>query len=189
MSEEASPRSRAPSYLLQQRLETTGRWQRYAASTPQRTPERLQQVKRGRNNRAGITAVGEQEQQPNVTTKPLDVQGQIPEVDSLFDEATAKAVIKKANPRRAAGPSGLCYSHLQAALCDELVDDFAALSQCLSFSVVFRSRYSEHCTRALAYLRWGQQARSVARGYVLRRVTDTVFFRRYGKKLADYFQP
>ena len=31
--------------------------------------------------RAGITAVGEQEQQPNVTSEPLDAQGQIPEMD------------------------------------------------------------------------------------------------------------
>ena len=36
-----------------------------------------------------------------------------------------KAVIKKANPQSAAGPSGLRYSHLQAALCDELVEDLA----------------------------------------------------------------
>ena len=48
--------------------------------------------------RAGITAVGEQEQQPNVTSEPLDAQGQIPEMENLFEEATVKAVIKKANP-------------------------------------------------------------------------------------------
>ena len=55
--------------------------------------------------RAGITAVGEQEHQPNVTPEPLDAQGQIPEMENLFEEAAAKAVIKKANPQSAAGPS------------------------------------------------------------------------------------
>ena len=44
--------------------------------------------------RAGITAVREQEQQPNVTSEPLDAQGQIPEMENLFEEATVKAVIK-----------------------------------------------------------------------------------------------
>ena len=33
--------------------------------------------------RAGSTAVGEQEQQPNVTSEPLDAQGQIPEMRNL----------------------------------------------------------------------------------------------------------
>ena len=32
--------------------------------------------------RAGITAVGEQEKQSNMTSEPLDAQGQIPEMDS-----------------------------------------------------------------------------------------------------------
>ena len=72
--------------------------------------------------RAGITAVGEQERQPNVTSELLDAQGQIPKMENLFGEATVKALIKKANPQSAAGPSGLRYSHLQAALYDELVE-------------------------------------------------------------------
>ena len=38
--------------------------------------------------RAGITAVGEQEQQPNVISEPLDAQSQIPEMENLFEEAT-----------------------------------------------------------------------------------------------------
>ena len=75
--------------------------------------------------RAGIIAVGEQEQQPNVTSELLDEQGQIPEMKNLFEEATVKAVIKKANPQSAAGPSGLRYSHLLAALYDELVEGLA----------------------------------------------------------------
>ena len=44
--------------------------------------------------RAGITTVGEQEQQPNVTSEPLDAQDQIPEMENLFEEATLKAFIK-----------------------------------------------------------------------------------------------
>ena len=63
-----------------------------------------------------------------MTSEPLDAQGQIPEMEILFEEVTIKAVIKKVNPQSAAGPSGLRYSHLQAALCDELVDDLAAFA-------------------------------------------------------------
>ena len=88
-----------------------------AAPRDRRTPPRLSSKhpiedpaanatrKAQAEQRAGITAVGEQEQQSNVTSEPLDAQGQIPEVENLFEEATVKAVIKKANPRSAAGPS------------------------------------------------------------------------------------
>ena len=138
--------------------------------------------------RAGITGVDEQEQQPNVTSEPLDAQGQIPEMENLFEEATVKAVIKKANPQSAAGPSGLRYSHLQAALCDELVEDLAAFA-----TLVFSSRalpqvfWTLHTSANLSTL--GQKARPVACGDVLRRVIGAVLCRRYGRKLADYFQP
>ena len=138
--------------------------------------------------RADITAVGEQEQQPNVTSElSLDAQGPIPEMENLFEEATVKAV-KKANPQSAAGPSGLRYSHLQAALCDELVEDLAAFA-----TLVFSSRilpqvfWTLHTSANLSAL--GQKARPVACGDVLRRVIGAVFCRRYGRKLADYFQP
>ena len=63
-----------------------------------------------------------------MTSELLDAQGQIPEIKNLFEEATVKAVIKKANPKSATGPSGLHYSHLQAALCDELAEDLAAFA-------------------------------------------------------------
>jgi hypothetical protein len=33
-------------------------------------------------------------------------------MENLFEEATVKAFIKKANPQSVAGPSGLRYSHL-----------------------------------------------------------------------------
>ena len=64
--------------------------------------------------RAGIEPKAEQRQSPNGSEELLDAQGQISEMEDLFDEATVKAVIKKANPQSAAGPSGLRYSHLQA---------------------------------------------------------------------------
>ena len=64
----------------------------------------------------------------------LDAQSQIPEMKDLFDEATVKAVIKKANPQSAAGPSGLRYSHLQAALRNELIEDL------VMFATSFSSR-------------------------------------------------
>ena len=44
--------------------------------------------------RAGITAIVEQEQQPNVTSELLDAQDQIPEMQNLFEEATARSAIK-----------------------------------------------------------------------------------------------
>ena len=62
--------------------------------------------------RSALTAVGEQEQQPNVTSELLNAQSQIPEIENLFEEATVKAILKKINPQNAAGPSGLRYSHL-----------------------------------------------------------------------------
>ena len=91
-----------------------------------------------------------------MTSEPLDTQGQIPEMENLFEEATVKAVIKKANPQSAAGPSGLRYSHLQAALCDELVEDLAAFAT-LVFPAVFCLKCSGHCTRALTFPRWGKR--------------------------------
>ena len=56
-------------------------------------------------------------------------------MENLFEEATVKAVLKKANPQSLPGPSGLRYSLLQAALCDELVEYLAAFT-----TFVFSSR-------------------------------------------------
>ena len=123
-----------------------------------------------------------------MASEPLEAQGQIPEMENLFKEATVKAVIKKANPQSAAGPSGLRYSHLQAALRDELVEDLAAFA-----TLVFSSRvlpqvfWTLHTSANLSAL--GQKARPVACGDVLWRVIGDVFCRRYRRKLADYFQP
>ena len=155
---------------------------------PTEDPAAIATGKAQAERRAGITAVGEQEQQPNVTSEPLDAQVQVPEMKNLFEEATVKAVIKKVNPQSAAGPSGLRNSHLQAALCDELVQDLAAFA-----TLVFSSRalpqvfWTLHTTANLSAL--GQKGRPVACGDVLRRVIGTIFCRRYGRKLADYFQP
>ena len=124
--------------------------------------------------RAGITAVGEQEQQPNVTSELLHAQCKIPEIENPSEEAAVKAVIKKANPQSAADPSGLRYSHLQAVLCDELVEDFAVFA-----TLVFSSRvlpqvfWKLHTSSNPSAL--GQKARPVACGDVLRRVIGAVF--------------
>ena len=56
-------------------------------------------------------------------------------MENLFEEATVKAAIKKANPQSLPGPSSLRYSLLQAALCDELVEYLAAFT-----TFVFSSR-------------------------------------------------
>ena len=155
---------------------------------PTEDPAAIASDKAQAERRAGITAVGGQEQQPNVTSEPLAAQGQISEMENLFEEATVNAVIKKANPQSAAGPSGLRYSHLQAALCDELVEDLAAFA-----TLVFSSRvlpqvfWTLYTSANLSAL--GQKARPVACGNVLQRVIGAVFCRRYGRKLADYFQP
>ena len=139
--------------------------------------------------RAGTTAVGEQEQQSNVTSELLDAQGQIPEMKNLFEEATVKAVIKKANPQSAEGPSGLRYSHLQAVLCDELVEDLAAFATLVFSGLVLpQVLWTLHTSANLSALR--QKARRpVACGDILRRVVGAVFCRPYSRKLADYFQP
>ena len=123
---------------------------------PTEDPAAIASGKAQAERRAGITAIGGQEQQPNVTSEPLAAQGQIPEMENLFEEATVKAVIKKANPQSAAGPSGLRYSHLQAALCNELVEDLAAFAT-LFFPAVFCPKFSGHCTRALTSPRWGKR--------------------------------
>ena len=90
-----------------------------------------------------------------MTSELLDAQGQIPEMEKLFEEPTVKAVIKKANPQSAAGSSGLRYSRLQAALCDELVEDLVAFAT-LVFSAVLCPKCSGHCTRALTSPPWGK---------------------------------
>ena len=123
-----------------------------------------------------------------MTSEPFVAQGQIPQMENLFEEATVKAVIKKSNPLSAAGASGLRYSHLQAALCNELVENLAAFA-----TLVFSSRvlpqvsWTLHTSANLSAL--GQNARPVACGDVLRRVIGAGFCRRYGRKLVDNFQP
>ena len=109
-------------------------------------------------------------------------------MENLFEDATVKAVIRKVNPQSATGPSRLRYSHLRAALCDELVEDLAAFA-----TLVFSSRvlpevfWTLHTSANLSAL--GQKARPVASGDVLREIIGAVFCRRYNRKLADYFQP
>ena len=85
--------------------------------------------------RARTEPEAEQGQSPNGSGEVLDAQGRIPELEDLFDEARVQAVIKKDNPQSAAGPSGLRYSHLQGALCDELIEDLVMFA-----TLVFSSR-------------------------------------------------
>ena len=102
---------------------------------PTEDPAAIEADKAQAEQRTGITAIGEQEQQPNVKSELLDGQDQISEMENLFEEATVKAVVKKANQQSVAGPSGLLYSLLQAALCDELAEYLAAFA-----TLVFSSR-------------------------------------------------
>ena len=85
-----------------------------------------------------------------------------------------KAVIKKANSHSAVGPSGLRYSHLQAALCDELIEDLVMFA-----TLVFSSRtlpqifWTLHTSASLSTSK--QKARPVVYGDVLWRVIGAVF--------------
>ena len=67
---------------------------------PTEEPAAIARGKAQAERRAGITAVGEQEQQPNVTSEPLDAQGQVPEMENLFEEATVKALRKPTHKAR-----------------------------------------------------------------------------------------
>ena len=145
---------------------------------PTEDPAAIATGKARAEQRTGITVVGEQEQQPNVTTEPLDAQGQTLEMESLFEEATVKTVIKKSNPQSAAAPSGLRYSQLQAALCDELVEDLAALMTVAFSSRVLPQAFWTLHTRASLLSAWGKKENAGA-----------VSCRRCGRKLTDYFQP
>ena len=150
---------------------------------PTEDPAAIEADKAQAEQRTGITAVGEQEQQPNVKSELLDGQDQISEMENLFGEATVKAVVKNANQQSVAGPSGLLYSLLQAALCDELAEYLAAFA-----TLVFSSRvlpevfWTLQTSANLSTLR--QNARPVACGDVL-----TLFSTADGRKLVDYFQP
>ena len=103
----------------------------------------------------------------------LNAQGQILEIENLIEKAKVKAVIKSASPQSA---SGLRYSHLQALLCNELVEDLAAFA-----GLVFSSRilpqvlWTLHTSANLSAL--GQKAGPAAYGDVLQRGIGAVFCR------------
>lgn len=90
------------------------------------------------------------------------------EVEHLFEEATVKA-----NTQSAAVPSGLHYSHRQAALCDETVKEIAEFTL-----LVFSSRilpkmvWILHTSANLSAL--GKNVRPVACGDVLQRAFGAV---------------
>ena len=123
---------------------------------PTEDPAAIASGKAQAERRAGITAVGGQEQQPNVTSEPLAAQGQIPEMENLFEEATVKAVIKKANPQSAAGR--LVYA---TAICRlRCAMNWSRISRRLRrlfCPAVFCPKFSGHCTRALTFPRWGKR--------------------------------
>ena len=78
-------------------------------------------------------------------------------------------------------PSAGCAVH-------ELVDNLAAFATLVFSSRVFpQVSWTLHTSANLSAL--GQNTRPVACDNVLRRVTGTNFCHRYGRKLADYFQP
>ena len=123
-----------------------------------------------------------------MTSEPLAAQGQIPEMENLFEEATVKAVIKKASPQSAAGPFRLDYATAICRLrCAMKWSRFSRRLRRLFFHPCFAPNFwTLHTSANLSSL--GQKARLVAYGDVLQRVSGAVFCRRYGRKLADYFQ-
>ena len=117
------------------------------------------------------------EQPPNVTTEPLNAQGQISEIENLFEEAMVKAAIKKANPQGVAGASRLHCSHLQAALCDEPIEDLAAFAtRIFSGLALPQALWTLYKSANLSTL--GQKTRPAAYDDVLRRVIGAVFCHR-----------
>ena len=124
---------------------------------PSEDPAAIATGKAQAEQRAGTTTMDE-EAQPDGTNEPLGhVQGHIQEVEHLFDEAKLKAIIKKADPQSAAGPSGLRYSHLQAALCDEQVAGNRRVRHACRFSAGFYPKSFGACTRAPICLRWDKR--------------------------------
>ena len=83
---------------------------------------------------------------------------------NIFEEATVKAIIKKANPYSAAGSSGPRYNHLQAALCDEMVKDVVAIATLVvSSRVLPQVFWTTHTSVNLSGL--GKKARPVVCGH------------------------
>ena len=121
---------------------------------PTEDPAAIATGKAQEEQRAGNTAVGEQEQQPNVTSEPLDAEGQIPEMENLFEEATVKAVIKKANPQQVRLDYATAICRLRCAMNWSRI--LRRLRR-LFFPAVFCPKFSGYCTRALAFPRWGKR--------------------------------
>ena len=90
-----------------------------------------------------------------MTYELLDAQGQIPEMENLFEEATVKAVIKKANPQSAAGrldnTTDICRLR-----CAMNWSRFSRRLRRLVFADVFCPKCAGHCTRVLTFPRWGK---------------------------------
>ena len=123
---------------------------------PTEDPAAIATGKAQAERRAGITAVGEQEQQPNVTSEPLDAQGQIPEMENLFEEATVEAVSRK--PAHKARQVRLNYATTICRLrCAMNWSRISRRLRLLFFPAVFYAKYSGHCTRALTFPRWGKR--------------------------------
>ena len=106
--------------------------------------------------RTGITTVGEQEQQPNVTSEWLDAQDQISEMENLFDETTGKLSSRK--PTHNARQVRLDYATVTFRLrCAMSWSRISRRSRRLSFLSVLFPKFSGHCKRALTFSRWGKR--------------------------------
>ena len=117
---------------------------------PTEDPAAIESGKAQAEQRTGITAVGEQEQQPNVKSELLDGQDQIPEMMNLFEEATGKLLSRK--PTSKALQVRLAYSTAFCRLrCARNWPSISRRLRRLSFPVVFCHRYSGHCKRALTF--------------------------------------
>ena len=100
--------------------------------------------------RAEITAFGGQEQQPNVTSEPLDAQGQIPEMENL--KLSSRKPTHKARQVRLDDATTIC--RLRCAMTWSMI---SRGSRRLFFPAVSCPKYSRHCTRALTFSRWGKR--------------------------------
>ena len=123
---------------------------------PTEDPVAMAKGKAQAEQRAGITAIVEQEQQPNVTSELLDAQDQIPEMQNLFEEATARSAIK--NPTYKARQVRLDYATaIWRPRCEMNWSRSLRRLRRLPFPAVFCPKYSGYCTRALTFPRWGNR--------------------------------
>ena len=129
------------------------------------------------------------EQMSQLASRPAQPDDpRISEVERPFDPEDIRATIVHASPQSSPGPSGLRYSHLQAANSVSLVEDIGAFAQAVFSSDALPDlSWFLHASARLSGI--GEKVRPVACGDVFRRIIGGTFCRQYSSALEDFFQP